>query len=234
MDVERVAYTRLMPIDRRRVLRRLALGVLMPGAGVALTGLAGCSRRGVRGTPVLAGATVLALGDSLTHGTGAEAATAYPVVLERLSGWKIVNAGVPGDTASQALERLPPLLDEHRPALVLVSIGGNDFLRRAGLESVRANVRRICEAATAAGAQVMLIAVPEPSLGAAAIGSLSDHPLYAELAGQLRLPLHAKGWSGVLSDAQLRSDRIHANAAGYERFARGLLESLRQSGLLAP
>ena len=80
----------------------------------------------------------------------------------------------------------------------------------------------------------MLIGIPEVSALAAATRSLGDHPLYEELADELKLPLHAGGWAKVLSDPALRSDAVHANARGYEVFARGLLERLRESGLAGP
>jgi acyl-CoA thioesterase-1 len=218
----------LRPRRRALLWRLAALGAVALGAGA----LAGCGRAPVRARPVPAGATVLALGDSLTFGTGATPETAYPAVLAGLTGWSVVNAGVPGHTSAQALERLPALLDAHRPALVLVSIGGNDFLRGHDPGGTRTNVQRICETALAGGAQVLLVGVPRPS-AAAAVGLLSDHPLYGELAEALRLPLHREGWAEVLADDALRSDRIHANARGYEAFARGLLATLRASGLLA-
>lgn len=218
-------------LDRRALLRRLGRGAALAIAGGTSVAFVGCSRERVRGQAVPAGASVLALGDSLTFGTGATPEAAYPAVLATLTGWSVVNAGVPGHTSAQALERLPALLDEHRPALVLVSIGGNDFLRGVDPSATRANVQRICETARAAGAQVLLIAVPRPS-AVAAVGLLSDHPLYGELAEALRLPLHRQGWAEVLADEALRSDRIHANAKGYEAFARGLLATLRASALL--
>ena len=83
------------------------------------------------------------------------------------------------------------------------------------------------------GAQLLLIAVPRPTLAARVTGSLDDHPMYAELAQAMALPLHAGGWSAVLADERLRADAIHANAAGYERFAQGLLKTLRETGLFA-
>ncbi len=193
----------------------------------------GCSRKPLQGRPVPAGATVLALGDSLTFGTGATPDTSYPAVLSGLSGWNIVNAGVPGDTSAQALARLPPLLDEHKPALMLLCIGGNDLLRRVDEAALRQNIERICQSATQAGAQVLLLAVPKPTLAAKFTGSLSDHPLYGDLAEALQLPLHRQGWSEVLADERLRADAIHANAAGYEQLARGLLATLRATGLLS-
>ncbi|MFN9474036.1 arylesterase [Acidovorax sp.] len=194
--------------------------------------LAGCGRKPPRAQAIPSGATVLALGDSLTSGVGASADSAYPAVLQRLTGWKVVNGGISGDTSAQALQRLPDLLQQHQPALVIVGIGGNDFLRRQSASATRANVRQICELARAAGAQVLLVAVPEFTV-MATLGQLSDHAMYAEIASELRIPLHRKGWSGVLADATLRSDQIHANAAGYERFAQGLVETLRATGLLA-
>lgn len=69
------------------ISRRQALLVLLPALGMAA-----CGRKPVRGQPLAAGATVLALGDSLTHGTGATPATSYPPVLARLTGWNVVNS----------------------------------------------------------------------------------------------------------------------------------------------
>lgn len=213
-----------MKSGRRRLLLATAGG---------LVALAGCGRKPVRGRPVPAGSTVLAIGDSLTWGTGATAETSYPSVLARLTGWRVVNAGAPGDTAAQALARTAALLAEHQPALVLLCIGGNDLLRRLDEATTRSTVEHIARAVLAAGAQLLLIAVPKPTLAARFTGSLTDHPLYGELAEQLQLPLHRQGWSEVLADERLRADAIHANAAGYEQFARGLLATLRATGLLA-
>ena len=192
----------------------------------------GCGNKSPKMRAVPAGATVLALGDSITFGTGTTPETSYPVVLARLSAWNVINAGIPGNTTVQALERLPQLLEEHKPQLVLVSIGGNDFLRRTGEAEAKANIRRICEQSIASGAQVLLIAVPRPSMVGAVAGSLSDHPMYGELADELKLPLQRQGWSDVLSDQRLRSDQIHANAQGYEQFANRVLETVRSVGLL--
>ncbi|MFO1224798.1 MAG: GDSL-type esterase/lipase family protein [Burkholderiaceae bacterium] len=211
--------------------RRRALAAFTSLGLLALT--AGCSGRSrPRAQPVARGATVLALGDSLTHGTGAAPEAAYPAMLEGLTGWRVVNAGVSGDTSAQALARLPALLAEHAPALVLIGIGGNDFLRRLPEADTRANVRRACELARDAGAQVLLIAVPRPTLAGAFTGSLTDHPLYGEIAEALKLPLQRQGWAEVLGDDSLRSDRIHANAQGYARFAQSVAATAVAAGLL--
>jgi acyl-CoA thioesterase-1 len=193
--------------------------------------LAACGRKAQRFPAVAAGSTVLALGDSLTFGTGAPADAAYPAQLAALTGWNVVNAGVPGDTSARARQRLPHLLAEHHPGLVVLSIGGNDFLRQIPEADTRANVAAMIEDSRHAGAQVVLVAVPRPAVMAALFGSLDDHPLYEALAAEHRVPLFAGGWSAVLSDSALRADRIHANAAGYLRFARGLHANLREAGI---
>lgn len=207
------------------VRRRLLLG-----AGAAW--LAGCSRGGVRGQPLAPDAGLLCLGDSLTAGVGARPDEAYPQRLAALTGRAVHNGGVSGNTAEDALARLPELLAETSPGLVLVSIGGNDFLRGLPVETTRAALRSIVEQARA-GAQVALLAQPEPSALTAAIGALRDHPLYAQLAEELSLPLFSGGWAEVLSRAELRADRIHANARGYELFTERLTAWLREARFIA-
>lgn len=213
--------------------RRRLTAVLLASTAVAC--LPGCGRPAptAQAAPVPKGATVLALGDSLTSGIGAPPEASYPARLADLTGWTIVNAGVPGHTSQQARERLPSLLAEHLPALVIVSVGGNDLLRRHDEAALRDNLRAICSAARAAGAQVLLVAVPRPTLAAAVTGALADHPLYAALAAEMGLPLQRQGWTEVLGDAQLRSDQIHANAQGYAQFARSLHATALATGLLA-
>lgn len=216
-------------MDALLLRRRFLLAtIVLP----VVAALAGCGKKGLTGRQLAAGATVLALGDSITFGIGASAETSYPTVLARLTGWNVINAGVSGDTSAQALARLPALLQEHVPPLVLVSIGGNDFLRRLPEAQTRANIQKICELCLVSGAQVLLVAIPRFSASAAITGALSDHPMYEDIAQSLKLPLHAQGWSTVLSNAALKSDQIHANAQGYEQFARGLLASVQAAKLL--
>ena len=207
--------------------RTLALGA----AALLGTALAGCGRSQGKAQPVPAGSTVLALGDSLTYGTGASAEASYPAVLAELTGWNVVNAGVPGDTSAQALARLPALLAEHRPKLVIVSIGGNDFLRKLPESDTRANVHAACKLALESGAQVLLVAVPRATV-AAALGQMTDHALYAEVAKDLNIPLQREGWGEVLAQAELRSDQVHANAKGYAQFARSVQGTAAAAGLL--
>ncbi len=74
-----------------------------------------------------ANATVLVLGDSLTYGTGADKGQDYPSLLATHTKWNVINAGVPGNTSAQGLERLPDLLDGKHVDLLIVALGEMTF-----------------------------------------------------------------------------------------------------------
>lgn len=191
--------------------------------------LAACGGKfGKKQTKIAAGNTVLALGDSLTYGYGASPAESYPAQLQKLTGWDIINGGISGDTSAQALSRLPALL-QRKPKLVLISIGGNDFLRKLPEAETRNNIAETIESVQKENIPTVLVGVPHLSVGAL-FGHLSDHPLYQELAEQYKIPLFEGAWSEILSDEKLKSDQIHANAAGYKVFAEKLEKFLQEEG----
>lgn len=176
------------------------------------------------------GSVVLAFGDSVTFGTGAASGEDWPTLLAARTGWQVVNAGVPGDTAEVAGARLGALLAEHRPQLVFLELGGNDLLRGRSGEAIKADLRRLIREIRASGAQVVLVAVPAMSLQAL-VGHPADAPLYAALAEEERIPLVADVFAKVLGHAEWRSDAIHPNAEGYRQMAAGIHARLQQLGL---
>ncbi len=169
---------------------------------------------------------IVAFGDSLTHGTGATPDSAYPAVLAALTGRTVINAGVPGDTTSSALQRLPDVLDAHKPRLVLLCLGGNDMLRKQPEAATENNLRLLVRTIRASGADVVLIGVPEPRL----FGGAPD--FYTRVAEDLQLPLERDVFNDVLKDNRLKADPIHANAAGYRVVAERLTEFLKEAGAL--
>jgi lysophospholipase L1-like esterase len=171
-------------------------------------------------------AVVLAFGDSLTFGTGAAEEESYPAQLEKLIGRRVVRAGVPGEVTAQALTRLPAALEEHAPSLLLLCIGGNDFLRRLGNRQAEANVRAMVKLAHGRGIAVLLIGTPEPGLW------VSPPAFYAGIAKEFRLPYEEGVIAEVLKDANLKSDQIHPNARGYRVIAERLAGVLKDNGAL--
>lgn len=191
--------------------------------------LAACGKK-PRLAALPTGSVVLAFGDSVTFGTGAASGEDWPSLLAARTGWQVVNAGVPGDTAEVAGARLGALLAEHRPQLVFLELGGNDLLRGRSGEAIKADLRRLIREIRASGAQVVLVAVPAMSLQAL-VGHPADAPLYAALAEEERIPLIADVFAKVLGQAEWRSDAIHPNAEGYRQMAAGIHARLQQLGL---
>lgn len=183
--------------------------------------------------PLPPGSVVLALGDSVTFGTGAGEGEDYPSRLAEITGWTVHNHGVPGDTSAGARARLDEALAEVQPALVIVEIGGNDFLRRQPTAVVKENIRAILQRVNSKGIPAVLVATPAFSPLGAAVGMLPDAPLYEELAEEVRVPLVSDVFARVLSDPELKADPIHPNAAGYRRLAEGIAAGLAEAGLLA-
>ena len=169
-------------------------------------------------------AVVLAFGDSLTFGTGANASESYPVRLEALIGRKVVASGVPGETTSGGLARLPAAIEEAKPQLVILCEGGNDFLQKLGDAQAENNIRAMILIARARGAHVVLIGVPKPGLLPSPAG------FYADIAKELRLPYEEAALKKILTDNGLKSDLVHPNAAGYARLAEAIAALLKKTG----
>ena len=206
---------------QRIIVCALALIVLACGGGKKLP-------------PIPAGATVLILGNSLSYGSGADKGQDYPTLLAESTGWIVINAGVPGDTSAQGLARLPGLLEEHQPAVLMVELGGNDFLKKVTERETTANLKTIIQMAQSKGITTLLIAIPDYQPVKAAFGGLEDHTLYAALAEEMEVPLIEDVFSSVLSNNSLKADYIHPNAKGYIQVKKNLKESLSEFGLFQP
>jgi len=218
------AFTFAYPRMNRRHLLQLLAG------GIAASTLAACGRRKATEPALKSDAKLLALGDSLTFGYGAPPGEDWPARLATLTGWQVVNEGINGDTSAGALKRLDALLAADSYDAVLVGIGGNDMLRGVPLQTTRDNIAAIVRQARTHTPRVALIATPAPELLRATIGALSDAPLYEEVATAEQALLIPAVYAGVLSDPALRSDRIHANAQGYEKIAQQIAEQLQKAG----
>ena len=173
-------------------------------------------------------AVILAFGDSLTYGSGVSPDQAYPAVLSRLSGHEVVNAGVPGEVTEAGLQRLPGLLDEVQPELMILCHGGNDMLRKSSLAKAKSNIRAMVELARSRGVSVLLLAVPQPGV------LMSAPDLYQEVADEMHIPLETDILPDILTRPALKSDRIHPNAQGYRMIAEAVYQQLLVTGAIQP
>ena len=191
---------------------------------------AGCSK--IREQPIPPGSVVLALGDSLTEGAGVIREEAWPNMLASRTGWIVINGGISGDTSGDALQRLPALLDQPTPALVLVALGGNDMLRHVPQQETVANLSKIVAVIRAHGAKPVLLATPNPSLMGAVFQHLSAADFYQQVADAQRVSLIKNAIAEVLSDPQLKGDPLHPNAAGHALLADKIFDELRSFGYI--
>ncbi len=200
------------------MMRRLLLALLCSVL------IAGCGSKTPAVGKLGAADVVLAFGDSLTYGTGAKPEDSYPAVLEGLIGRPVVRAGVPGEITAGGLSRLPATLDEHRPQLVIVCLGGNDMLRKGDPANIEANLRVILQTIKARGLDAVLVGVPAPGL------ITSAPQFYEKLAREFSVPYEGNIVTSVLYQSELKSDMIHPNAAGYRKIAEALAKLLRDAG----
>lgn len=167
------------------------------------------------------GKTIIAFGDSLTEGKGADKELAYPAILSKKTGVPILNMGVSGDTVEDGLKRLKRDVLNHDPKIVLLGLGANDFLRKNNKNATFDNLRQIIEAIQQTGALVILISIDFP-LG----GSWTKR--YRELAVATGCPQVPDQLSGIFGHRELMSDEVHPNAKGYAIMADKIEPVLRQ------
>ena len=159
------------------------------------------------------GVNVIAFGDSLTAGYGAQPGEDYPSKLSAMIGATVINAGVSGDTTESALARIDNDVVSRDPRIVIVGLGGNDFLQGVPIATTESNLRSAVRAIHGAGAMVVILGFRFPSLGA------SYEKMYANVARDERCLLIPDLFHGILTDPSLKSDEIHPNVRGYELMA---------------
>lgn len=188
--------------------------------------LAGCGEKVPQLPRLAASDVIVAFGDSLTYGTGAAEHESYPAVLAQLIGRPVVRAGVPGEVTAQGLRRLPAVLDDHQPRLVIVCLGGNDMLRKIASAEIKRNLEAMLRELRRRGISAVLVGVPKPALWT------SSADFYAELAREFGVPYEGEIVTSVLYSSDTKSDPIHPNAKGYRRIAEALAKLLREAGAL--
>lgn len=194
--------------------------------GIVLVLLYGCEPSPPALSPLGDNARILAFGDSLTYGTGAAHNESYPAILQSLLGIKVINAGIPGEISAKGLKRLPLLLKQHQPDLVIICHGGNDILRRYNLAQTRNNLQKMIDMVKTNNTQVIMVSVPQFGIFPSA------PPLYSELASSNQLHIENDVLSDILRNNAMKSDQVHPNSKGYQLLAKRIHELIQQSGAI--
>ncbi|EAW36653.1 GDSL-type esterase/lipase family protein [Lyngbya sp. PCC 8106] len=168
------------------------------------------------------GEQIIVLGDSIASGYGVAEAEAFPNVLSRKLGLPILNQGVAGDTTAMGLNRLQGDVISQNPWLVMVELGGNDYLRKVPLAETEENLRQIITQIQQQGAIVVLLGINP--------GLLNDpyKEMFEKVAQETQAYLIPQIFKGVLDNPKHRQDDvIHPNAVGQEILASRVADDLR-------
>lgn len=198
------------------------VAALNPGAGPALAPANPDDKR-----PVL-----VAFGDSLTAGYGADAGQSYPDFMQKMLDeehypWRVVNAGISGETTAEALERVGTILPL-KPRIVVVELGGNDGLRGLPLSATEANLEQIVATLKKAGAQVALAGMTlPPNYGPDYIRHFEN--IYRMLAAKYKVTLISSLFEGLITPdgRYFQRDGIHPTAPGYRIMAGNVFRAVK-------
>lgn len=168
------------------------------------------------------GSNVIAFGDSLTYGTGAERGQDYPTQLSKMCGCDVINRGAPGETTSDAMRRLDHDVLQQDPRIVIVLLGGNDFLQRLPMQQAFANLDTIVQRIQETGALVVLV------------GMKGIIPFMESYSGEYKRVAKQRGavyvpnvMSGIIDSPKLKGDQVHPNGAGYKIIAERIYAGLK-------
>jgi acyl-CoA thioesterase I len=211
-----------LPGGRRWSALVVMLVVILIGTGASTTGATGAARAGER--------VIVALGDSLTAGWGVASDEAYPALLQARVvregyPYRVINAGVSGDTTAGGLRRVDWVLRAN-PSVAIVALGANDGLRGQSVEAMRVNLEQIVARLRAGGAEVLLAGMRLPPN----YGEFSRRyaEVFPDVAGRMSVSLVPFLLEGVAANPGLNlPDGIHPNAAGHRVMAERIWPYLR-------
>jgi acyl-CoA thioesterase-1 len=211
----------------------VAFGLVQFGCGGSKTEPAEPHKESVQPKPAPADnrPIIVAFGDSLTAGFGAEPGNSYPDFLQKdldsaALKWRVVNAGVSGDTTTDGVNRLTEVLG-YKPRLVIVEFGGNDGLRGLQIETTRANLEQIVRTLRGSDAAVVLAGMTlPPNYGPEYIREFEK--LYQDLGARYKLTRIPFLLEGVATKRGLmQRDGLHPTAEGNAIVAQTVLRYLK-------
>lgn len=168
-------------------------------------------------------AVIVAFGDSLTFGHGVNPEDSYPAVLEKMTGRTVINAGISGEVSSDGLLRLPGIIAEHSPQLIIICHGANDILRNQSMQVAESNLRAMVKMARDKNIDVVLVAVPGFNL-------MGTPPaFYKAIASDFNIPFEPDIIGDLEKTPSMKSDSVHFNKAGYSEIAKAVFNLLTKA-----
>jgi len=193
--------------------------------------LVGCAEREIKNLDSR-GKNIICFGDSITFGYGASPGEDYPSALAKSLEIPVINAGIDGDTSTEALQRIDSDVLNRNPLLVIIEFGGNDFLRKVPMEITINNIKQMVERIQVKGA---MVAIADISAGM----FFSEYrKAFQTLAREKQAMFIPHILSGIITTPSMKSDFLHPNANGYkmvsQRIQRVITPYLEKNRLLTP
>lgn len=178
--------------------------------------------------------TIVAFGDSLTVGYGAAPEESYPTKLSEITGYKVINAGLSGDTAANGKSRIVEIVEQYKPKAVIVSLGGNDMLKQEA-KNLENDLNQIVTYLKTKKILVIMLAQPRPNLLAVSNDGFqfSDANVYEKVADKQNVILLKNIFSTYFNDKDYKSDLIHLNSDGYNLVAEDIANNLKKEKVLS-
>jgi acyl-CoA thioesterase-1 len=194
------------------VSRKISIILFATYCVLFTTFLTGCMKKKINNTGSQ-GKNIICFGDSITFGYGVEAKETYPVALEKMTHKPVINAGIDGDTSTEATKRLETDILSRDPYLVIIEFGGNDFLRKIPTKVTVDNIRIMVDKIQAKGA---MVAIADISAG---LLMRDYHRPYRKIAREKGAIFIPSVMSGIITNPKMKSDFFHPNATGYQLIA---------------
>jgi len=194
---------------QRKISLSISIFILLSSFALVSTS---CTKREIKNVDSK-GQSIVCFGDSITFGYGVSPEDAYPLALAKMVSLPVINAGIDGDTSTEALRRIESDVLSRDPCLVIVEFGGNDFLRKVPLDVTITNVRQMIDLIQAKGA---MVALTDISAGILMKEYRSPYWKIAKEKGTIFIPSIL---SGIITNPKMKSDFLHPNAGGYKVIA---------------
>ena len=187
--------------------------LLLAFISLCVLALVGCAKREIKNLGSK-GKNIICFGDSITFGYGAIAGEDFPTQLGKLMNLPVINAGLSGDTSTEALARLDEEVLKKKPRLVLIEFGGNDFIKNVPMQDTIKNTEEMIDRIQARGSMVAVVDISSGLFMRAYRGA------FARIAAKKDAIFIPSLLNKIITNPSMKSDFLHPNAAGYKEIAR--------------